>query len=141
MINYTHHDIIQIFSKHTSWEDKYRQILQLSKALPPLANDWKTQTNKVIGCESDVWLHMIYNRQTDRFEFNADSNARIVRGLLIIVLAAFNGKSHQDIHHFDTKNYFSTLNLMHYLSPSRNNGIYAVIQHIKQSTHNFTQNH
>ena len=68
------------------------------------------------------------------FYFKADSDAKIIRGLLVIVLAAFNDKTAAQIQAFDIENYFKTLGLMQHLSPSRGNGILAIVDKIKEIT-------
>lgn len=124
--------IIDLFANQGSWEGKYRQILQLSKSLAPMDQQYQCESNRVKGCESDVWLHIELDENTNRYTFSATSNARIVRGLLVIILAAFQNTTSTQIAQFDIKDYFSQLDLLKHLSPSRANGIYAITEKISQ---------
>ncbi|MEF1217577.1 SufE family protein, partial [Photobacterium damselae] len=84
------------------------------------------------GCESQVWLH--HEVRDHHFYFIADSDARIVRGLIALVLAAFNGKTAVQIQQFDIDAYFDQLGLINHLSPSRGNGLKAIVEEIKDLT-------
>ncbi|MDD1783786.1 cysteine desulfurase sulfur acceptor subunit CsdE [Enterovibrio sp. ZSDZ35] len=112
-----------------SWEDKYRVVIQLGKKLPALSEEQKTQSLNVPGCESKVWLFV--TQKENRYYFSADSDARIVKGLLSIILAAVEGKTRKDIQTFQFDNYFQTMDLMNHLSESRSNGIHGIIEHIR----------
>lgn len=89
----------------------------------------KTDERIVRGCQSQVWL--VDDVDGDQIRFQADSDAHIVRGLLAIVLAAYNGKTRQQILDFDTEAYFSQLDLVKHLSPTRGNGLRAMVARIK----------
>lgn len=123
--------MIEMFTFAKGWEGKYRQIMLLGKQLPALPEADKDKQYLVEGCESQVWLH---HKQDDdgRYLFAADADARIVKGLLVIVIAAFNGKSAIEIAQFDVEQYFARLDLLKHLSPSRSNGIHAIVQQIKE---------
>lgn len=129
---YTTAQIIELFKQHKSWEDKYRQILQLAKALPAMDGQYQNEQYQVKGCESDVWLVYQLNQETKQYTFSATSNARIVRGLLMIILAAYQNATAEQIKRFDIEAYFAQLDLLKHLSPSRANGIHAIIMQIKQ---------
>ena len=83
------------------------------------------------GCQSQVWL--VCRREGDRLYFDADSDAFIVKGLLAVVLAAYNGKRVDEIRDFDIEGYFSSLNLLKHLSVTRGNGLRAMVQRIQAS--------
>lgn len=113
------------------WNDRYREIMQLGKLLPALTSAMKTPEFSVKGCESDAWLHC----QTDdngRLWFAADSDARIIRGLIALLLAALNGKTAEQILAFDLHGYFEQLQLTRHLSPSRGNGLKAISETIME---------
>ncbi|WP_416304902.1 SufS family cysteine desulfurase [Neptunicella sp. SCSIO 80796] len=115
-----------------SWDDKYRQIMLAGKSLTKIDSSKKIPAYEVSGCESQVWLE---SQQTAGiFEFSADSNSKIVRGLLAIVLAAVNKHSAETIRQFDLTNYLRELGLNRHLSPSRTNGLLAVIEQINRMT-------
>ncbi len=112
------------------WEDRYRNVIQLGKKLPALPEALKQDQLKVSGCESQVWLaHQV---EGEIFHFAADSDARIVRGLITLVLAAYEGKTAAEIREFDVDSYFDSLGLIAHLSPSRGNGLKAIVEQIKE---------
>ncbi|MEX0623757.1 MAG: SufE family protein [Saccharospirillum sp.] len=125
----TSDDIIETLSFFDSWEDRYRYIIDLGKDLPAMDDALKTDEHIVRGCQSQVWL--VDDIDGERIRFQAESDAHIVRGLLAIVLAAYNGKTRQQILDFDTEAYFSQLDLVKHLSPTRGNGLRAMVARIK----------
>lgn len=125
----TSDDIVETLSFFDSWEDRYRYIIDLGKDLPAMDDALKTDERIVRGCQSQVWL--VDDADGERVRFMADSDAHIVRGLLAIVLAAYNGKTRQQILDFDTEAYFSQLDLVKHLSPTRGNGLRAMVARIK----------
>ncbi|MDX1491748.1 MAG: SufE family protein [Pseudohongiellaceae bacterium] len=125
----TPEDIVEALSFFDDWEDRYKYIIDLGKELPPLAEEHKVEANLVRGCQSQVWL--VSREEGDKLYFDVDSDAFIVRGLLGVVLAAFNGKSAEQIRDFDINAYFDELNLLKHLSPTRGNGLQAMVQRIQ----------
>jgi len=123
--------IITKFSKVKSWDARHREIMLLGKQLERLDKSLRNEHSLIHGCESLAWLVATKDSQ-GRFSFHADSDARIIRGLLVIVLAAFNGKTAMQIKSFDIKPYFESLGLMQHLSPSRGNGVLAIVDKIKE---------
>ncbi|QYJ79510.1 SufE family protein [Shewanella acanthi] len=107
-----------------NWQERYRQIMLLGKALPSLAEEFRTPSARVLGCESDAWLY--HYQQDDLHYFLADSDARIVKGLIGLLLSACHGKTSSEIQAFDPNHYFAELGLEGQLSPSRTNGLNAL---------------
>ncbi|UUM29995.1 cysteine desulfurase sulfur acceptor subunit CsdE [Vibrio japonicus] len=123
-------DIVATMQNFKGWEDRYRQVIQWGKKLPQMPDDLKSEQVTVSGCESQVWL---VSEQIDgKWHFCADSDARIVRGLIALVMAAYDGKSSEEIQAFDVDAYFDQLGLIAHLSPSRGNGLKAIVEQIKQ---------
>ncbi len=122
-------DLIDTLGFFDSWEDKYKYIIDLGKELPPLDEKLKDETHLVRGCQSQVWID--YSVEEGKLWFNADSDAFIVKGLLGLVLAAFNNKKPQEVLAFDIENYFETLGLMNHLSSTRSNGIRAMVKRVQ----------
>lgn len=124
----TAEDIVDTLSFFDTWEDRYRYIIDLGKELPPMDEQLKTEDRLVRGCQSQVWMeaHIIDNT----LWLEVDSDAFIVKGLLGIVLAAFNGKSAKDVLAFDIEAYLDTLGLLKHLSPTRGNGVKAMVNKI-----------
>jgi len=124
-------DIVDNLSFFDSWEERYKYIIDLGKELPPMAVELKSELNLVRGCQSQVWL--VPQRQGELFLFVVDSDAHIVKGLLAVVLVAFNGKSAQAILDFDIESYFMALDLVRHLSPTRGNGLRAMVKKIQET--------
>ncbi len=121
-------DICNTLSFFDSWEDRYQYIIDLGKELPPIDDSYKDEEHIVRGCQSQVWIDSVYSEGT--LWFQADSDAFIVKGLLGVVLAAYNGKAPGDILSFDIEEYFNNLGLMGHLSQTRGNGLRAMVKKI-----------
>lgn len=125
----TPEDIIDSLSFFDSWEDRYKYIIDLGKELPVMADEKKCDENIVRGCQSQVWIDS--EKQDDNYWFEVDSDAFIVKGLLGVVLAAYNGKTQSEIASFDIENYFEKIGLIKHLSPTRGNGLRAMVERIR----------
>ncbi len=125
----TPEDIVEALSFFDSWEDRYKYIIDLGKELSALPPEYRTEENLVRGCQSQVWL--THREEGGKLYFEADSDAFIVRGLLGVVLAAYNARTPQQILAFDITAYFDSLNLLKHLSATRGNGLQAMVQRIK----------
>ena len=117
----------------SAWEERYRQLILLGKALPALPESWRGSQQELAGCESKVWL-ISQCDESGVYHFAADSDARIVRGLLAVVLAALNHQESAAIASFDMEAYFERLQLARHLSPSRGNGLRAMVNAIRDIT-------
>jgi cysteine desulfuration protein SufE len=124
-------DIRDSFAFFDSWEDKYRFVIEIGRDLPPMDDTLKIEQNLVRGCQSQVWLTAEYNPAADTLTFAIDSDAHIVRGLIAIILAAFNNRSPAEILAFDVEALFQELELLQHLSPSRGNGLRAMVARIR----------
>ncbi|HCA37438.1 MAG TPA: Fe-S cluster assembly protein SufE [Gammaproteobacteria bacterium] len=112
-----------------SWEERYKYIIDLGKDLPALPEDKRTEDRLVRGCQSQVWIDE--QMEGDRVQLAVDSDAFIVKGLLCVILAAFNNKTPQEILDFDIEGYFEQLELMNHLSATRGNGLRAMVARIQ----------
>ncbi|WP_018275318.1 SufE family protein [Teredinibacter turnerae] len=122
-------DIIDTLSFFDGWEDRYKYIIDLGKELPAMDESKRSEVNLVKGCQSQVWIE--HFQVDNRFWFEVDSDAFIVKGLLGVILAAYNGKTADDIAAFDIEQYFDQLGLMRHLSPTRGNGLRAMVEKIR----------
>ncbi|MEJ2044259.1 MAG: SufE family protein [Reinekea sp.] len=122
-------DIVESLSFFDSWEERYKYIIDLGKELPLIDAALKVEDNLVRGCQSQVWLSA--EGDAGQLTFQVDSDAHIVKGLLAVVMAAFNGQSARKILEFDIDGYFAELDLVRHLSPTRGNGLRAMVQRIK----------
>ena len=128
----TNTDIRTLFANAHGWEARYKELIKLAKQLPALADADKIEANAIYGCESQAWL-VTEQDEAGCWQLHCDSDARIVKGLMAVVLAALNNKTAADIQAFDMEACFSELQLLSHLSPSRGNGLRAVVTAIKQS--------
>ena len=123
-------EITDNFSFLDSWEERYQYIIDLGKTLPVMAEDDKTEANRVHGCMSQVW--MILKQTPDGVHVAADSDAIIVRGLLAVIIHLVQGQSKSEITSFDFLDFFSTLGFDRQLSPNRRNGLVAFVELMRQ---------
>ncbi len=121
-------DIIEDLSFFDDWEQRYQYIIDLGKALPTMATELQTPERLVKGCQSNVWIDVDLNQ--GRLQFVVDSDAHIVKGLLVLVLAAYQNKTPAEILDFDIDQYFKTIDLERHLSPTRGNGLRAMVARI-----------
>lgn len=124
-------DIIDTLSFFDDWEERYKYIIDLGKQLPAMDDSKKTEQFLLRGCQSQVWIDS--EMVGDQLFFEVDSDAHIVRGLLGVVLAAYNGKTANDILAFDIDNYFNQIDLVKHLSPTRGNGLRAMVKRIQDT--------
>ncbi|MEH0887687.1 cysteine desulfurase sulfur acceptor subunit CsdE [Enterobacter sp. UNJFSC 003] len=120
----TEETLKQTFAPLTQWEDKYRQLILLGKQLPTLSDDLKAQAKEIPGCENRVWLG--YRVSGEKLHFFGDSEGRIVRGLLAVLLTAVEGKSVTDLQAHSPLALFDELGLRTQLSASRSQGLAAL---------------
>ncbi len=127
--NITAGDIVDTLSFFDNWEERYKYIIDLGKELPPMDDSKKDDDHLVRGCQSQVWIDT--TREGGRLWFEVDSDAFIVKGLLGVILAAYNGKPAEEILEFDIDNYFEELDLERHLSVTRGNGLRAMVKRIQ----------
>ncbi|MEB0039600.1 MULTISPECIES: SufE family protein [unclassified Pseudomonas] len=121
---------LDTFNQPQSWEQRARLLMQWGERLPALSDDEKTEAHRVHGCESQVWL--LGNFEQGAWQFRAASDARLIRGLVALLLARVNGLSAEDMQQVDPADWFKQLGLSRHLSPSRSNGLNAVLQRMRQ---------
>lgn len=122
-------DIIDTLSFFDDWEERYKYIIDLGRELPPMPDALKTDERKIRGCQSQVWID--FEVRDGRLDMSVDSDAFIVKGLLAVVLAAYNHQTPQDVLAFDVERYFEQLDLLGHLSPARGNGLRAMVARIR----------
>src|SRR6185503_12802112 len=106
-------DIAENLSYLDDWEDRYKYIIELGQALPPLSDDEKTAANKVNGCVSQVWL--VSERDRDMLTYRGESDAMIVRGLAAILIALYSGRPATEIADTDAIAIFGEMGLREHL--------------------------
>ncbi|AVA41247.1 MULTISPECIES: cysteine desulfurase sulfur acceptor subunit CsdE [Proteus] len=125
--------LFQDFQKSKSWEDKYRQLIQLSRKLPALPDELKTTENEIKGCENRVWLGVELNND-GKYHIYGDSDGRIVKGLLAVILTTVENKTAQEIANIDILAIFEQLGLTNQISQSRTDGVNAIIARLTSLT-------
>ena len=127
-------EIVDNFSLLEEWDDRYRYLIELGRALRPLPERDRIDTNKVQGCASQVWLATtVRNNGADGpvLSFSGDSDAHIVRGLLAILFAMFSGRHAREILTTDAIALFERLGLREHLTPQRSNGFRSMVERIR----------
>lgn len=121
-------DLKENFALFDDWEERYRYLIDLGRKLPQINDSLKTDEYFVRGCTSQVWL--IPEVKEGRFYFQADSDAHIVRGLIAILMAAYQGQKLEDIKNIDVEQAFRDIGLDQHLSPNRRNGFFSMKEKI-----------
>lgn len=121
---------LETFNGSLSWEQRARLLMQWGERLPPMSDEEKTDEHLVDGCESKVWL--VGDVIDGHWQFRAASDARMIRGLVALLLARVNGLSAQALQEVDLVEWFTQLGLSRQLSASRSNGLNAVLQKMRQ---------
>lgn len=123
-------DLAETFEFLDDWEDRYRHVIELGKAFPPLDDSFKVPALKVQGCASQVWLRPMIDG--DRFDFQGDSDAMIVRGLIAVLHALYSGLPVAKVGDVDATAELGRLGLNEHLSGQRSNGLRAMVQRIRE---------
>ncbi|WP_300529606.1 SufE family protein [Maricaulis sp.] len=122
-------DLVDEFDLLDDWEQRYRYLIDMGKALPDLPEAERTEETRVKGCVSQVWL--IEERDGDKHIFRADSDAHIVRGLAALLLRLYSGRTGEEIGSIDARDVLKRIVLAEHLSPQRSNGLASMIGRIQ----------
>ena len=126
-------EIAETFEFLEDWEDRYRHVIELGRAMPPMEEALKTPATKVDGCASQVWIHPRLEGEgvQARFDFAGDSDAMIVRGLIAVLHALYSGLSVAEMRQVDAMAELGRLGLDAHLSSQRSNGLRAMVARIE----------
>lgn len=128
-------ELTENFSLFDDWEERYKYLIDLGKTLEPMPESLKTEETLVKGCTSRVW--MICETNNDgQYHFIADSDAHIVKGLIAVLLSAYQGKTASAIQSVDIEGTFREIGLDQHLSPNRRNGFFAMVERIRALSSN-----
>ncbi|MBL5883877.1 cysteine desulfuration protein SufE [Lelliottia aquatilis] len=129
--------LLRNFSRCANWEEKYLYIIELGQRLPALSEEDHSPENTIQGCQSQVWIVM---NQTDGgvIELQGDSDAAIVKGLVAVVFILYHQMSAQDIVAFNVRPWFEKMALTQHLTPSRSQGLEAMIRAIRNKASNIS---
>jgi len=127
-------ELLKEFQELEDWEERYDYLIDLGKQLPELPAELKTSEQIVKGCMSTVWLatSVVSDGNEKRVLIEAGSDALIVKGLIVVLLAVFNRRTPEEILKLDENQYFAQLGLNQHLSPQRRNGLFAMVKRVKQ---------
>lgn len=130
-------ELIDEFEELADWDERYEFLIDLGRELPSMRPEEQIDANKVEGCMSTVWMVTDYpsaSSEEPRLVLHADSDSIMVKGLIAILLAAFNGKTREEVASFDVDGLFQRLGLDQHLSPNRRNGLFSMVKRIRQSS-------
>lgn len=136
-INEIESEIINDFSLFDDWDGKYEYIIEFGKNLPPMDSRFKTEENKVSGCQSQVWLHSEY--KDGRVYFYADSDAIITKGLVGLLLKVLSGRTPQEIINAKLE-FIEKIGMNQHLSMNRANGLASMVKHMKKTAEKYINN-
>ena len=123
-------ELAETFAFLDDWEDRYRHVIELGKAMPAMDEALKVPATKVEGCASQVWIHP--EIADGRFDFRGDSDAMIVRGLVAVLHALYAGVPLAEVATIDAPAELARLGLEEHLSSQRSNGLRAMVARIRQ---------
>ena len=127
-INELQDEVIDEFSGFDDWMDRYQMLIDLGNELEPLDEKYKTESNLIDGCQSRVWLQADYHDGV--IDFQAESDALIVKGIVALLIRVISGHSPQEI--LDADLYFiDRIGLHDHLSPTRSNGLLAMVKQMR----------
>lgn len=127
-------DIAETFEFLEDWEDRYRHVIDMGKAMPPLEEAFRVPATKVDGCASQVWLlpEIDGTGSNALFRFRGESDAMIVRGLIAVLHALYSGLTVSDVLEVDAAAELGRLGLNDHLSAQRSNGLRAMIERVRE---------
>ncbi len=129
-------ELVDEFEIFDDWMARYEYVIDLGKQLPDFPEGWKTEENKIQGCQSQVWLNM--RLENERMLIDGISDAAIVSGLVAIVLRVYSGQKPQDI--LDAKpDFIKDIGFTDHLSPTRSNGLHSMLRTIYQQAGTLTR--
>ncbi|MGP3594139.1 cysteine desulfuration protein SufE [Vagococcus sp. WN89Y] len=129
--------LLRNFGRCANWEEKYLYIIELGQRLPELSPEAHTSQNMIQGCQSQVWIVMQRN-DDGVIVLSGDSDAAIVKGLIAIVFVLYQQMTAQDIVAFDVRPWFEKMSLAQHLTPSRSQGLEAMIRAIRAKASNLS---
>ena len=129
-INEIQDEVIEEFSDFTDWMDKYQLLIDLGNEQAPLDEKYKNESNLIDGCQSRVWLQADYDKDTRLITFSAESDALIVKGIVALLIRILSGHTPEEI--LESELYFiEQIGLKEHLSPTRSNGLLAMVKQMR----------
>jgi cysteine desulfuration protein SufE len=125
------HELADNFELLGDWESRFGYLIDLGKELPPMDEADKCDANRVHGCQAQVWMKLVAEAD-GRITIVADSDAFIVKGLIAVLLTIYSGKTTQEILDTDAQAQLDRLQLASHLSPTRKNGLFAMVKRVRE---------
>jgi cysteine desulfuration protein SufE len=122
-------DIVETFQFFSDWTERYQYIIDLGRQAPPFPEAWKTDKYKLHGCQSQVWI--VTEKRGDLLHYEATSDSAIVAGLIQLLLSVYSDRRPADIL-ATPPDFLKDIELAEHLSPTRSNGLHAMVQQIRQ---------
>ena len=117
------------FAFFGDWSERYQYLIDLGRKLPPFPEEWKTEDRRLLGCQSKVWI--VSSGDASKLDFAAASDSAIVSGLVYLALRVYSGRSAREI--LETPaDYIAAIGLAKHLSPTRSNGLAALLASISE---------
>lgn len=129
--------LVRNFNRCANWEEKYLYIIELGSKLPESSETLHQPENMISGCQSQVWIRMT-PQEDGSIAFEGDSDAAIVKGLIAIVFSLYQNLQPADILALDVRHWFGELALMQHLTPTRSQGLEAMIRSIRHTAQNLS---
>ena len=129
--------LVRNFSRCPNWEEKYLYVIELGGQLPALPEEHRQDKNLISGCQSQVWIVMGRDAQ-GHITLQGDSDAAIVKGLIAVVFILYDGMTAADVQAFDVRPWFEHMALTQHLTPSRSQGLEAMIRAIRTQAASFS---
>jgi cysteine desulfuration protein SufE len=127
-INQIQDEIIEEFALFDDWTDKYEYIIDIGKKLPPLSPEYKTEENKIKGCQSQVWLHA--DVKEGKLQFEGDSDAVIVKGLIGLLIRVLSNQKPEDVARANL-HFIDNIGMSSHLAQTRSNGLASMVKQMK----------
>lgn len=123
-------ELLETFEDLQEWDERYDFIIDLGRELPEMPAKYQNADHIVEGCMSTVWMHAQSKDAQSPMEIDADSDSIIVKGLIVLLLSFYNGKTAGEIVESDASEYLKSLGLSQHLSPQRRNGLFSMIKRL-----------
>jgi cysteine desulfuration protein SufE len=121
-------DLVKRFTHFDNWKDRYKYLIDMGKNLQALPDEFKTEENRIHGCQSQVWINI--EEEDGRLYMQATSDAAIVAGLIAMLLRIYNGRTPEEIASAPL-DFLAEIGLLQHLSPNRSTGLYHMIKRIQ----------
>jgi cysteine desulfuration protein SufE len=126
-------ELLEEFQEMEDWDERFDYLVDLGKELPKLSNEQQTEGNLVKGCMSTVWLYTTSpDSEPDTMMISADSDSLIVKGLIVVLLSYYSGRTAKEILDRNPDELFEQLGLSSHLSPQRRNGLFSMVKRLRE---------